>query len=232
MLARLGSGWCRLLRGGRSMSRHLHVVRPLALASVLLAAGAGATRAQEADHARLALPPMPQHTIVAPQVAAELAATAGCDPSWASTFGTFPGVDSSIQALTVFDDGSGPALYVGGSFSSAHGLDGTRGIARWDGTQWSSVGGGLDGGARCFLVYDDGLGGGPALYVGGGFTMAGGVAAEGIARWDGSDWSALGGGIGTIPNHAVNALAEFDDGTGPALYACGTFDLAGGQPVN
>ena len=41
------------------------------------------------------------------------------------------------------------------------------------------------------------------LYAGGGFTTAGGVAANRIAKWNGSAWSALGSGM----NGAVYALA-------------------------
>ena len=41
----------------------------------------------------------------------------GCSPSWLPTFGGQPGVDEDIYALTVFDDGSGPALYAGGDFT-------------------------------------------------------------------------------------------------------------------
>lgn len=36
-----------------------------------------------------------------------------------------------------------------------------------------------------------------------------------MARWDGSAWSPLSGGVGS----RVQALAEFDDGIGKALYA-------------
>ena len=42
------------------------------------------------------------------------------------------------------------------------------------------------------------------LYAGGAFTMAGGGAANGLAQWDGSSWSALGSGM----NGQVGALAE------------------------
>lgn len=70
-------------------------------------------------------------------------------------------------------------------------------------------------------VFDDG--GGPALYAGGGFTTAGGVRANRIARWDGSTWSALGSGM----NGTVWALTVFDDGSGPGLYAGGLFSTAG-----
>jgi hypothetical protein len=67
-------------------------------------------------------------------------------------------------------------------------------------------------------VFDDG--GGPELVAGGFFTTAGGVAAEYIAKWDGSSWSPLGGGM----NDWVDALEVFDDGIGlSALYAGGYF---------
>jgi hypothetical protein len=66
-------------------------------------------------------------------------------------------------------------------------------------------------------VQDDG--GGPALYAGGQFGAAGGVAANYIARWDGSSWDALGGGM----NLTVTDLAVFDYGAGAALYAGGVF---------
>jgi hypothetical protein len=49
------------------------------------------------------------------------------------------------------------------------------------------------------------------------------VAANRIAKWDGSSWSALGSGM----NNAVHALAVYDDGGGPALFAGGDFGFAG-----
>ncbi len=75
-------------------------------------------------------------------------------------------------------------------------------------------------------VFDDGNG--PALYAGGQFASAGGVAASNIARWDGEQWSPLGSGV----NGSVSCLAVFDDGSGPALYVGGSFTMAGGVPAN
>jgi hypothetical protein len=74
-------------------------------------------------------------------------------------------------------------------------------------------------------VFDDGMGGGPQLYVGGGFTSAGGVNALNIARWNGSTWSAVGDGL----NAFVTALTVHDDGLGggPRLYAGGSFTASG-----
>lgn len=78
----------------------------------------------------------------------------------------------AVNALAVFDDGSGPALYVGGSFLHFNDMSFSN-IARWDGASWSAVGDdGVNDEVRSLAVYDDGLGGGPALYVGGRFIVA------------------------------------------------------------
>jgi hypothetical protein len=60
---------------------------------------------------------------------------------------------------------------------------------------------------------------GSTLYAGGYFTMAGGSAANYIAQWNGSNWSALGAGM----NNDVVALAV----SGSTLYAGGGFTTAG-----
>ncbi len=59
------------------------------------------------------------------------------------------------------------------------------------------------------------------LYAGGNFTTAGGVAANHIAKWNGTSWSALGSGM----NSTVYALAVDASGN---LYAGGDFTTAGG----
>jgi hypothetical protein len=124
----------------------------------------------------------------------------------------------------VFDDGSGPALYAGGEFTTAGDVTASN-IARWDGSTWSELGSGTNGSVHVLSVFDDGSG--PALYAGGEFTTAGGVAASGIARWNGSSWSPLGSGVvsycpGPGCLMGVNALAVFDRG-GESLYAGGGF---------
>ena len=62
---------------------------------------------------------------------------------------------------------------------------------------------------------------GSDVYAGGDFTTAGGSAANNIAKWDGSSWSALGSGM----NSSVHALAV----SGSDLYAGGSFTTAGGN---
>ena len=131
-----------------------------------------------------------------------------------------------VYALTTFNDGSGQALYIGGLFGSFGGSS-ARGIAKWDGVNWSVVGTGQTSGwFRALTVFDDGSG--PALVAGGLFVVIGGVSANSIARWDGSAWTRLGSGM----NDTVLALTVFDDGSGPALFAGGNFTTAGGVTAN
>jgi len=144
-----------------------------------------------------------------------------------STLGS--GMNATVWALKIFDDGSGPALFAAGKFSTAGGQP-AAGIARWDGQQWSALGEGLSGIGLGFMdleLYDDGTG--PALYVGGRFTTAGGQPANNIAKWDGSSWSTLGSGITDATNFlSVTTLATHDEGSGPQLYVGGRFSNAGG----
>lgn len=133
-----------------------------------------------------------------------------------------PGLDHRIYALATFDDGSGPALYATGIFTSGDGTP-LNSIAKWNGATWSPLGLGIGNPATAHLwtgwslvTHDDGSG--EALYVGGRFFQASGVPALNIARWDGQGWSALGEGLEDIPFD----LAVYDDGNGPALYATGS----------
>jgi len=74
--------------------------------------------------------------------------------------------------MLMYDDGSGPALYMTGIFGSLAG-NGYVNLARYNGG-WSGVGAGLasrfpgpDGRGSALAVYDDGTG--RALYIGGKF---------------------------------------------------------------
>jgi trimeric autotransporter adhesin len=132
-----------------------------------------------------------------------------------------------LNSLVMYDDGSGPALYLAGSFTHAGGIE-VNGLARFRDGMWSAVGGGLAGGRITTLaLLDDGAG--SALYAGGSFLSAGGAPAARIARWDGVSWSALGSGIQGHSLTEVVALAAFDDGRGMAIYAGGFFMVNGAQ---
>src|SRR6185436_8393125 len=100
------------------------------------------------------------------------------------------GIDGDVNALTVYDDGSGPALYAGGLFTHAGGVE-ARSIAKWDGSTLSNLqnqaqqGDGLLGQVFSLAVFDDGAG--HALYAGGIFELTGGnLVVNRIAKWDGT----------------------------------------------
>lgn len=147
--------------------------------------------------------------------------------------GTGPGV---VYALTLHDDGNGPALYAGGYFH-ASGDKLMEGVAKWNGAFWEPLGDGLTagpefsfyGGVRALASYDEGDG--PALYAGGYFTGSGNMQLHNIARWKDGAWSPVSGGINS-PYAGVEALATYDDGTGNALYVGGSFTQAGLIPAN
>jgi hypothetical protein len=150
--------------------------------------------------------------------------------SWQPLGDQDDGLNNAGHALTVFNDGTGAALYVGGLFNVVGGI-GVNGlaankVAKWDGSSWFRLGDGLNNFASALAVFDDGNG--PALYAGGSFTSAGGMGANRIAKWDGRSWLSV--GLGT--NNTVSSLTTFDDGTKPALYAGGAFTSAGGSAAN
>jgi len=134
------------------------------------------------------------------------------------------GLGSVGLALIGHDDGSGPALFVGGQFTVGGGGPGER-IARWNGTSWWPLQSGVNDYVNALARYDEGAG--AKLFAAGEFTSASGVGAARIARWNGSGWSALGAGL----DAPVLTLCTFDDGAGEQLYAGGTFTSAGGTPV-
>lgn len=153
------------------------------------------------------------------------AAQPSCAPGWDTSpdIATF---NSVIYSMTVYDDGNGPALYAGGLFTATSDGPAER-IAKWDGSVWVDVGGGVSAepgvaSVKAFAAFDDGSG--PALFAGGDILTAGGVAAPSVAKWDGHTWSAVGGGL----NRRVNALLAYDDGRGLSLFA-GTTTLASGE---
>lgn len=119
---------------------------------------------------------------------------------------------TNVAALAVL----GGDLYVAGNFTTAGGIAATN-IAKWDGSSWSSLGGGIytpfNQGQLSALAVS-----GADLYAGGRFTRAGGSAANNIAKWNGTSWSALGSGI----NNDVYALAV----SGGELYAGSSSTIA------
>ena len=114
-------------------------------------------------------------------------------------------MNGDVYALAVFDDGSGPALYAGGDFTTAGGVAGATTSRSGTARAGRPLGSGVERpGVHALAVFDDGSG--PALYAGGDFTTAGGVPANHIAKWNGSSWSALGSGIERHDVHGAHGL--------------------------
>ncbi len=128
-----------------------------------------------------------------------------------------PGIGGPVHDFEVFDDGTGLALYA---------LPDDNGwVYRRIGSTWSVVGAGVNYLTSDLQIYDDGTG--PALYMGGYFSQSAGQIVRGIARWDGTLWKDVGGGVQGSVNTSVDDMTVFDDGSGPKLYACGLFTQAG-----
>ena len=99
------------------------------------------------------------------------------------------------------------------------------GIRCWDGIGWRNPGGGVSAPGYVTALVRSGA----DLYVGGQFSLAGGVPAMGIAKWDGARWSALGSGLEN-PGQ-LGAAATVLAATGSELFVGGIFTVAGGKPA-
>ncbi len=121
-----------------------------------------------------------------------------------------------VDWITVFREFKNE-LYVGGVFSFGGG-----GVARWDGSKASSVGGGVSGSSvpTVFAMLESN----DSLIVGGRFQTAGAIPVNNIARWDGTEWHAMGDGLGGLTYPHVYGLAEHDG----SIYAS-TYGTIGGD---
>jgi hypothetical protein len=117
-------------------------------------------------------------------------------------------------------------IYMGGDYSL---INGTYywGIAKWNGTQWDSLGSAmhvagqsLSGsyGAWALAFYKN------HVYAGGGFTNIQGKPIRYIAKWDGVNWDSL----PQSPNATVSSLVVCNG----KLYAFGSFNKIGTTSCN
>ncbi len=126
----------------------------------------------------------------------------------------------SINTLASMND----ELYVGGDFNQVNGQV-FNNLARWNGTTWASVGNGVQGDSygvavKHLLVVNN------QLYSFGKFDLAGAVPANNVAKWDGSNWSALGNGVllASSFDDGITSAAVVSDGS---MYVGGSFSSAG-----
>jgi hypothetical protein len=121
-----------------------------------------------------------------------------------------------VYALAV--DAASGAVYIGGRFTKA-GDVGAWNLAVLQGETYRSLGdvssfGGATAEVRAIAVASSGV------YIGGSFTAAGNAAADHLARYDGTSWSAVGDGI----DNEVAALAPTPDG---GVVVVGDFSVSG-----
>jgi hypothetical protein len=148
--------------------------------------------------------------------------------SWETHSEGFEGLVAPIIMTMVEYRGD---LYVGGRFDRIRLPDGSGGeivvesknVMGFDGSGFFSVGGGVKRATsnisqvQALAVFED------ALYIGGRFDASAtdNVPMFAVARWDGTTLSAVGHGF-PMPSE-VRDFEVYDDGSGPALYAVGTF---------
>ncbi len=134
--------------------------------------------------------------------------------SWVDLGGGVKADEGNAFIADLFLDGD--LLYVGGRFDRAGNRE-AKNIAVYNirSKRWQDLGGGVNGDVNAIAMGPDGL------YIGGTFTAAGEVNANGVVRWDGTEWHALaGGGV----NGTVNAIAVWET----AVFVGGSFSQAGG----
>ncbi len=123
-------------------------------------------------------------------------------------------------------------LVIGGQFRLDNETGDAGSIARWDGSTWSLIGGGLEG-VGPGLVTDMEVAGNK-IYVAGDIRFAGGLQVSHVAMWDVAQgrWSTLNDGIfGVSGGHGLlepPAKALTVD-QGGELYVGGNFSLIGGR---
>lgn len=136
------------------------------------------------------------------------------------------GVSNEVRAIVSHNDGSGDALYVGGTFTTAGGATAFR-VARWNGSQWSAVGAGLDNTVYDLAEYVPN-GERPRLYAVGLFQFSGLTPVSRIAQWDGTSWQPVGAGLDQYADDL--AVVRFADGE--RLVINGVFGAAGSVTGN
>lgn len=153
------------------------------------------------------------------------------------TGGHAPGV----RAFTMWDpDGDGPEparLVAGGAFDTIGGI-GSPQVAVWvpGDRNFTALGNGFtspgtSGAYVTAVATAPRADGGQDLYAAGKIVVSGGMAVNGIARWDGSSWRPLGSGLGPIPPAFINVTYVMVGCPNGNLVVAGTFTSAGGLPA-
>lgn len=126
---------------------------------------------------------------------------------------------SNVNRVVAIEEYKGE-IFIGGNLQG----DTLAEIARWDGTSWRSVGGGIKehgfAGVNKLIIFRD------ELYVIGRWITEVGNVDNGIMRWNGEEWLRCGGGL-QGSNGGYDAVV-YDD----KLWVTGGMKTAGGVEVN
>lgn len=94
---------------------------------------------------------------------------------------------------------------------------------------WYPLSSGASSLVDCIIKHDT------DLYVGGMFSTVGGIATTGIAKWNGTEWNSVDGGVGYVQQilsgnvyPRVRSIAIYND----EIFIGGLFNRAGGQVVS
>ncbi|MFG0260079.1 MAG: choice-of-anchor tandem repeat NxxGxxAF-containing protein [Phycisphaerales bacterium JB041] len=131
------------------------------------------------------------------------------------------GPDQAVTAVASGMLDGEPAVLVGGFFERIGGVP-CKGLATWDGSDWTPFDQWYDGWVSAMVWADDG--GGPALFVIGAFYLTENAPRSSVLRWRNGQWEDLGADIG---NDNPRAIVEHDG----ALYLVGGFLEINGQPT-
>ncbi len=122
----------------------------------------------------------------------------------------------------------GNDLYIGGTFTEVGGKT-VNHIARWDGSQWHDVGGGISLNSTNYVPrvqvikkLPDGR-----IIIGGQFAACGGKAMTGVAIWDGTQWNSM----GLSGTNEIVPVVDIEI-VGNTFYAAGTFSRVNGIFMN
>lgn len=154
--------------------------------------------------------------------------------SWSNLDGGVESCPSICTGKVIALETKGDDLYVGGDFIYAGGMRANQ-IARWDGSKWFTLGEGIP----MRNNFHESIGVDAIAISGNDIYTVGNVITDlkdnlfsnldGVALWDGSRWSAQGGGVsGQGHSLSANAVAI----KGDEIYVGGNFQIAGFTSAN
>lgn len=139
------------------------------------------------------------------------------DGSAFSPVGNNTDINGAVHTLAF---GATGYLYAGGAFTDAGGNAGADYIAKWNGSQWESLGRGTNGIVRNIVVNSG------KVYASGNFTTAGGLTlTDRVAVWSNGAWQPL--DIDLPGDEMVTCILPAKDGS---LYLVGSFSTAAEDP--